>query len=136
MSVRVQAAEPSAPGAPPNGATRRDQAGATDPRLLLLSPGDNVLVLRAQIDAEEEIVIEGARVRVPRRLGLGHKLARVPIRAGDKVRKYGAPIGSASADIAAGEEVHLHNLSSDYTATHSLEAARAAYDATQKERAQ
>lgn len=121
---------------PANGAPGPDDSGATDPRLLLLSPGDNVLVLRAQIDADEVIVVEGTRVRMSRRLGLGHKLARGPIRAGDKVRKYGAPIGSASADIATGAEVHLHNLKSDYTATHSLEAARAAYDATQKERTQ
>lgn len=115
---------------------RTEDSGATDPRLLLLSPGDNVLVLRAQIEADEEIVVEGVRVRVARRLGLGHKLARGPIQAGDKVRKYGAPIGSATADIQTGAEVHLHNLKSDYTATHSLEAARAAYDATGKERAQ
>ena len=116
-----------------NDAAKTDGSGATDPRLLLLSPGDNVLVLRAQIEADEMIVVEGVRVRVARRLGLGHKLARGPIRAGDKVRKYGAPIGSASADIATGAEVHLHNLKSDYTATHSLDAARTAFEASRAE---
>lgn len=106
----------------------------TDPRLLLLSPGDNVYVLRGAIEAGEEIVVEGIRLRLPQRLGIGHKLARRAIVAGEKVVKYGAPIGSASAVIAPGEHVHLHNLRSDYTATHSLEAARAAFDTAQGDR--
>lgn len=106
---------------------------ATDSRLLLLSPVDNVLVLRAQIEAGEEIVVEGARVQIAKRLGIGHKLARQSIRAGEKVRKYGAPIGSASDDIKRGAEVHLHNLKSDYTPTHSLELARTAFEAAQTE---
>ena len=96
-------------------------ATATDPRLLLLAPGDSVLVLRGQIEAGEEIIVEGRPVQVPVALGLGQKIARLPIAAGEKVVKYGAPIGSASADIAQGEHVHLHNLSSNYTPTHSLE---------------
>ena len=105
----------------------------TDPRLLLLSPGDNVLVLRVQIEAGEEFSVEGLRVRLGQQLGIGHKLARRPIRAGEKVIKYGAPIGSATVDIAAGAQVHLHNLKSDYTATYSLEAARTAFEATAQE---
>lgn len=103
----------------------------TDLRLLLLSPGDNVLVLRGQIEAGEEIEVEGVRVTVPERLGLGHKLARRPIAPGEKVMKYAAPIGSATAPIAVGDHVHLHNLKSDYTPTHSLEEARAAFEAAQ-----
>jgi altronate hydrolase len=42
----------------------------------------------------------------------GHKLALREIRAGDAVIKYGAPIGVATADIARGEWVHEHNLTS------------------------
>ena len=37
--------------------------------------------------------------------------------------KYGAPIGSATAAIAAGEHVHVHNMKSDYTPTYQLDAA-------------
>jgi hypothetical protein len=33
------------------------------------------------------------------------------------VIKYGAPIGSATRDIAPGEYVHTHNLKSDYLPT-------------------
>lgn len=96
----------------------------TDPRLLLLAPGDSVFVLRGQIAAGEEIAVEGQRVRVPVALGLGHKIARRAMAPGEKVVKYGAPIGSATAAIAPGDHVHLHNLKSDYTATVSLDASR------------
>jgi hypothetical protein len=34
-----------------------------------------------------------------------------------EVFKYSVPIGTATAAIAAGELVHLHNLRSDYIAT-------------------
>lgn len=95
----------------------------TDPRLLLLSPGDSVYVLRDQVAAGEVIDVEGHRVTVPVALGLGHKIARSPVAPGEKVIKYGAPIGSASRAIAPGDHVHLHNLRSDYTPTHSRDAA-------------
>lgn len=92
----------------------------TDPRLLLLSPQDNVFVLRGAVEAGETVTVRGAEVPVRERLGLGHKIASRPIRAGEKIIKYGAPIGSATRDIALGAHVHLHNLASDYTPTHSL----------------
>lgn len=99
----------------------------TDPRLLLLSPEDNILVLRAAITAGEAVMVTGQTVTVPLRIGLGHKLARRAIAAGDKVLKYGAPVGSATRDIAVGDHVHLHNLKSDYIPSHSLEAAKAQF---------
>ena len=40
----------------------------------------------------------------------GHKIALQAIAAGDKVIKYGNPIGVAVQDIKAGEWVHSHNL--------------------------
>lgn len=92
----------------------------TDPRLLLLSPGDTVFVLRNQIAAGEAVMVEGVAVAFPQALGLGHKIARLPVAAGDKVIKYGAPIGRAACAIAAGDHVHLHNLVSDYTPTYAL----------------
>ena len=35
--------------------------------------------------------------------------------------KYGAPIGRATRDIAPGEYVHTHNMTSDYLPTYTLE---------------
>ncbi len=40
----------------------------------------------------------------------GHKYARKDIKSGEKVIKYGFPIGVATKDIAEGEHVHSHNL--------------------------
>jgi len=81
----------------------------SDPGFLLLDPGDNVLV---------------ARVAGP--VPLGHKIARTDIRAGNKILKYGAPIGVATADIPAGAHVHVHNVRSDYTPSYTLDAAKEA----------
>ena len=94
----------------------------TDPRLLLLHPDDDVVVLRATIFAGEVVCVRDETVTVPETIGMGHKLARHAIGAGRKVLKYGAPIGSATRDIRPGDHVHLSNLKSDYTPTHSLDA--------------
>jgi hypothetical protein len=97
----------------------------TDPRLLLLSPGDSVLVLRERIEAGETVMVEGLAVTVPEALALGHKIARVDLAEGEQVLKYGAPIGRASRAIAKGDHVHTHNLRSDYTPTHQRGGALA-----------
>jgi len=99
----------------------RQKDAATDPRLLLLSPGDNVLVLRGAIDSGEQVLIQGIQITVKEHIGIGHKLAALAIPMGSKVLKYGAPIGSATCDIAVGDHVHTNNIKSDYTATLTLE---------------
>ena len=93
----------------------------TDTRLLLLSPTDNVLVLRDEIQAGELIYVGGKSVTVEHQIDLGHKLAGTDIPADTKIIKYGAPIGSTTVDIACGEHVHTHNMKSDYTPTYVLE---------------
>lgn len=98
----------------------------TDPRLLLLGPNDDVLVVRQRVRAGETYVVDGCMVVALEDLGLGHKVARHAIPAGGKVMKYGAPIGVATVDIAPGAHVHVHNLRSDYTPTYTLDSARAA----------
>ena len=95
-------------------------AGLTDPRLMLLSPGDSVYVLRDQIAAGEAVMVEGIAVAFPQALGPRHKIARLAVPAGARVIKYGAPIGRANRTIAPGDHVHLHNLVSDYTPTYAL----------------
>jgi altronate dehydratase len=110
---------------PSAGAKATAEAG-NDPRLLLLDERDNVLVAIARIRAGEAVAVAGAPLAVAADVPLGHKLARRAIAAGDKVVKYGAPIGTATAAIAAGEPVHVHNVRSDYTPTYHLEDVRAA----------
>ena len=94
-----------------------------DPRLLLLSEKDNVLVAREEIKAGENVLIMGQKLALEKTIHRGHKIARKPIAVGEKVMKYGAPIGSATLPIAAGQHVHVHNMKSDYTATHIIDAS-------------
>lgn len=94
--------------------------GNIDPRLLLLSPHDNVLVVKGKINAGEELLVDGKLLIITTTVSLGHKVARNPINSGDKIMKYGFPIGSATQAIASGAHVHVHNIKSDYTPTHSL----------------
>ena len=48
------------------------------------------------------------------RLEPGNKLAARPIAVGERVLKYGFPIGTATEPIEVGSHVHLHNLRSDH----------------------
>jgi len=101
-------------------------SGDTDRRLLLLGARDNVLIATSRIRAHETVRVAGEAVVFPADLPLGHKVARQAIAAGEKIFKYGAPIGSATQDIAAGAHVHVHNVKSDYTPTYHLEDERKA----------
>lgn len=94
-----------------------------DRRLILLGPGDNCLAVATSIVAGDTLEIEGHRVTLQAAVGIGHKLARHDIAAGEKIIKYGAVIGSATVAIRCGEHVHLHNLASDYLPTYTLPQA-------------
>ena len=89
-----------------------------------LSPLDNIVVLSRSVEADTTIEVDGHRLRVASPLGLGHKLALRPIAVGEKILKYGVPIGSATRDISAGEHVHIHNMKSDYLPTYTLDDGR------------
>ena len=91
--------------------------------IILLHPADNVLVCRAPVAAGERLEIDGQVVIAPNAVEIGHKIARHALGVGDKVLKYGAPIGSMTAAARAGEHVHLHNMKSDYIASHTRDAA-------------
>jgi hypothetical protein len=95
-------------------------------KLMLLHPDDNVLVCIAPIDAGEHLAIDHAELRAAQDVGVGHKLARRPIAPGEKILKYGAPIGSATRAIAPGEWVHMQNMKSDYIPTHDRQTVTGA----------
>lgn len=97
----------------------------TDARLILLSPKDNILVVTDRIAAGEQILIQAHPVCLDRTVTMGHKIARQDIASGEPILKYGFPIGKAVHDIAIGSHVHVHNLESNYTKTHSLEQTSA-----------
>lgn len=90
------------------------------PRLLLMAPEDNCLIARLPLAAGEALEIDGALVVLPEAIPLGYKVARRALKAGEKVLRYGAIIGTASADVASGAMLHTHNLVSDYIPTYTL----------------
>jgi altronate hydrolase len=78
-----------------------------------LRPEDNIAVAARHLRPGLEIGLPGRTITLAERVNLGHKVALVPIRKGEPVRKYGQIIGFASQDIAPGQHVHVHNLSAD-----------------------
>lgn len=104
---------------------------SADPRLLRLHPSDNVLSVIATLEPGTRVCVDEVEIAVPTRLALGHKVAARAIAAGERIFKYGAPIGSATCDIVAGEHVHTHNLKSDYLPT-LLREEQAGYFAGQQ----
>jgi altronate dehydratase small subunit len=90
---------------------------------LLLDPRDNVLVARANAPEGQEITLEIGPVRLSRPIPMAHKIARHAIFDGERILKYGMPIGVACADIAPGDHVHVHNIRSAYTPTIMLQDA-------------
>jgi altronate dehydratase small subunit len=95
-----------------------------DPRLVLLSPEDNCLIACSHLAAGAVVQLESGSATLPREIGLGHKLARRVIPAGEKVLKYGAIIGSLRMPVEAGDHIHTHNLDSDYTPTYTLDEGK------------
>ena len=89
--------------------------------VMILSPGDNIAVAVRDIAAGEKVELDGRAVIITAPVLTGHKIAARPIASGERVIKYGAPIGKATAAIAPGETVHLHNLTSDYLPTYTLD---------------
>ena len=74
-----------------------------------IHPGDNVAVALKAIPAGTEFMGITANGDIPQ----GHKMALQSISAGDQVMKYGFSIGHATADIAAGDWVHTHNMATN-----------------------
>ncbi|MGI5965510.1 MULTISPECIES: UxaA family hydrolase [Anaerotruncus] len=75
-----------------------------------IHPDDNVGVAIRPIAKGETVDAGGVQVTALEEIKAGHKMALAPIKKGENVIKYGHAIGSAQADIAAGEWVHVQNL--------------------------
>lgn len=95
--------------------------GLTMPVVVLLNPGDNVVVCCRLVRSGERIIADGVDIVSSSDVELGHKLARHALEPGDPVVKYGVRIGSMTARAAAGDWIHVHNMKSDYISPHSRE---------------
>jgi SAF domain len=80
-----------------------------------LAEEDNVVVLIRHVEEGDVLDgLDGLPWTMPSHLEAGNKLAARQIAAGDRVLKYGVPIGTATEPITAGTHVHTHNLRSDW----------------------
>jgi altronate hydrolase len=84
------------------------------PALLRLHAGDDVAVALRPIDPGESLDIAGgARIVAIEPIPRGHKIALAPRAAGGEIRKFGWPIGRLTRPVAAGAQVHSHNLATN-----------------------
>lgn len=83
-------------------------------RALVIDVSDNVATAMADLNCGSDVTVESGRERTLMQLAesiaFGHKFAITDIKKGEQVRKYGAPVGIATQDIAMGTHVHVHNV--------------------------
>ena len=89
---------------------------------VLLHPDDNILVCCREVKAGEMVTIDQEAHYVSTNVLVGHKIARRALSMGDKVYRYGAPIGTVTADVETAAHIHTHNLKSDYIPSHGRDA--------------
>src|SRR3954452_3966470 len=75
-----------------------------------LHPDDNIAVARVPLSPGQNLEIDGVSIRVKDSVPAGHKVALRNITAGQPIIRYGQVIGRASANIEAGQHVHVHNV--------------------------
>jgi altronate dehydratase small subunit len=98
-----------------------DMKTNTDSRVLVLAPGDNVAIAKSDIPAGTTLQVMGVTVTLKAAMEVGHKFAFLKVAKGGGITKYGAPIGVATQDIAPGDSMHIHNVTSDYIPTYTLD---------------
>jgi altronate dehydratase len=79
---------------------------------IVISAEDNVATALDTIERGQTVHTGSATVTAAEAIPRGHKIALRAIETGDRVIKYGSPIGTASRAIAAGAHVHTHNVAS------------------------
>lgn len=82
-------------------------------KTIVIAPIDSVAVALVPLKKGEEY--EGVLLKED--IEKGHKFALKNIRTGEKVIKYGEVIGRATKDIAPGEHVHSHNMTTNLEGT-------------------
>lgn len=83
-------------------------------KAIVMKSNDNVATVTSSIAAgmDIEINVDGEilKIRVKDTIPTWHKVAIKNIAKDEKIIKYGEIIGMATANIAAGEHTHVHNL--------------------------
>ena len=79
-------------------------------KAIQIHSADTVAVALQALVAGERITVEGADITLATDVPAGHKFALRAVSAGEKIIKYGQPIGQATQTIVQGEYIHTHNL--------------------------
>lgn len=83
---------------------------------IVMKPVDNVATVVEKTAPGSEVALEVSGrqtvILVTDLIPFAHKFALTDIRQGQNIIKYGEVIGIATADIKAGQHVHVHNLES------------------------
>ena len=73
--------------------------------VIMMHAKDNIAIVMAP-----SLAVGGKMVCAKDELPFAHKVAIKAIPKGGQIVKYGEPVGIATADIAPGEHVHVHNV--------------------------
>lgn len=82
-------------------------------KTIVIAPQDSVGVALVPIKKGET----AENVVLAEDIEKGHKFALRAIKSGERIIKYGEVIGRATADIAAGEHIHSHNMATNLEGT-------------------
>lgn len=82
-------------------------------RVVVMSSGDSVATVLADLAAGDEIRTAAGAVTATEAIAAGHKIALRDHERGTAVVRYGEEIGRATAPIAVGSHVHVHNVESE-----------------------
>ncbi|GGE26582.1 altronate hydrolase [Pullulanibacillus camelliae] len=85
--------------------------------LMVLHSNDSVGVALVDLPASDSVQYNGEAIRVKEAIAKGHKVALKPIAQGERIIKYGYPIGIATQRIEQGEWVHSHNCKTNLEGT-------------------
>lgn len=74
---------------------------------------DNVATVLEDVEIGDVVFTGRSQITASQAVPQYHKIALRELKPGDAVMKYGESIGIATAPIAAGTHVHVHNLDSN-----------------------
>ncbi|MET0534770.1 MAG: UxaA family hydrolase, partial [Steroidobacter sp.] len=104
-----------------NAATSTTQKPGPTPAVYRVAAQDDVAVALRDLPAGETISVGDRSITLIDAIPRGHKVAIRAVSAGQPVRKYGWPIGRATADITVGAHVHTHNVATLLSGTDEYE---------------
>ncbi len=84
-------------------------------KYLKINPADNVAVAISELKAEEIITIDGVNITITQDIPAGHKIALKDFNEGDKVIKYGYPIGHTRFEVKQGTWMNEKQIQTNLT---------------------